>query len=84
MADQGGLTLCSLCSFCHESLCTWIKKTVNKFAISNHMALLSGMHALRNYLKLICEHEPDSLPNKCKFCLIVYPPSCTRFLHCET
>ena len=53
-----------LCSFYHESLCTWIKTTVNKFAISNHTVLISGVHALRSYLKLICEHETHSLPNK--------------------
>ena len=28
-----------LCSFYHESLRTWIKTIVNKFAISNHTAL---------------------------------------------
>ena len=43
---------------------TWIKKIVNKFVISNHTALILGMHALRNYLKLICEYELHSLPNK--------------------
>ena len=32
---------------------TWIKTIVNKFAISNHMALIVGVHALRRYLKLI-------------------------------
>ena len=41
--------------FYHESLCTWIKTIVNKFATSNHMALILGVHALRSYLKLICE-----------------------------
>ena len=41
-----------LCSFYHESLRTWIKTIVNKFAISNHTALISGVHALRSYLKL--------------------------------
>ena len=46
----------TLCSFYHESLRTWIKRIVNKFAISNHTALISGVHALRNYLKLICEY----------------------------
>ena len=34
-----------LCSFYHESLRTWIKTTVNKFAISNHTALILGVHA---------------------------------------
>ena len=52
------------CSFYHESLRTWIKTIVNKFAISNHMALILGVHALRSYLKLICEYELHSLPNK--------------------
>ena len=37
---------------------------VNKFAISNHTALILGVHALRSYLKLIYEYEPHSLLNK--------------------
>ena len=53
-----GLTLCS---FYHESLCTWITTIVNKSAISNHMALILSVHALRSYLKLICEYELHSL-----------------------
>ena len=53
-----------LFSFYHESLRTWIKKIVNKFAISNHTALLLRLRALRIYLKLICEYELYSLPNK--------------------
>ena len=40
-----------LCSFYHESLRTWIKTIVNKFAISNHTALILGMYALRSYLR---------------------------------
>ena len=43
---------------------TWIGTIVNKFAISNHAALILGVHALRSYLKLICEYEIHSLPNK--------------------
>ena len=43
---------------------TWIKTIVNEFAISNHMALILGVHALRSYLKLVCEYELHSLPNK--------------------
>ena len=50
-------------SFYHESLRTWIE-TVNKFSISNHTALILGVHPLRSYLKLICEYELYSLPNK--------------------
>ena len=45
-----------LCSFYHESLCTWIKTIVTMFAISNHTALILGVLALRSYLKLICEY----------------------------
>ena len=37
----------------HESLRTWIKAIVNKFAISNYTALLLSVHALGSYLKLI-------------------------------
>ena len=43
---------------------TWIKTIVNKFAISNHMALILDVYALRSYLKLICEYELHSLPSK--------------------
>ena len=53
-----------LCSFYHESLRTWIRIIVNKFAISNHRASILRVHALRSYLKLICEYELHSLPNK--------------------
>ena len=53
-----------LCSFYHESLRTWMKTIVNKFAISNHTALILGVGAPRSYFKLICEYELQSLPNK--------------------
>ena len=53
-----------LCSFYHESFRTWIKTTVNKFAISNHTVLTLGLHALRSYLKLIVNMSFHSLPNK--------------------
>ena len=46
------------------SLRTWIKTIVNKFAFSNDTALILGVHALRSYLKLICEYALHSLPNK--------------------
>ena len=42
----------------------WIKTIVSKFAISNHTAVILRVHALRSYLKLICEYELHSLPNK--------------------
>ena len=42
---------------------TWIESIVNRFAISDHTALIFGVHALRSYLKLICEYELHSLPN---------------------
>ena len=48
----------------HEPLRTWIRTTLNKVAISNHTALTLGVHALKSYLKLICEYELHSLPNK--------------------
>ena len=38
--------------FYHEHLRTCIKAIVNKFAISNHTALILGVDALRSYLKL--------------------------------
>ena len=62
--DGGPGEVWLLYSFYHESLRTWIKTIVNKFAISNHKALILGVHALRSYLKIICEYELHSLPNK--------------------
>ena len=53
-----------MCSCYRESLHTWIKTIVNKFAISNHTPLILAMHALRSHFKLICEYELHSLPNK--------------------
>ena len=53
-----------LCRFYHESLRTWIKTIVNKFAISNCAALILGVYAFRSYLKLICEYKIHSLPTK--------------------
>ena len=50
--------------FYHESLRTWIKTTANKFAVSDHTALISGLHAVRSYLKLICKYKLHSLPIK--------------------
>ena len=47
------------------SLCAlWFLTIVNKFAISNHTALISGVRALRSYSKLNCEYDLHSLPNK--------------------
>ena len=51
--DGGPGEVWLLCSSYHESLRTWIKTIANKFAISNHTALILGVHALRSYLKLI-------------------------------
>ena len=62
--DGGAEEVWLLCSCYHESLRTWIKTIVNKFAISSHTALILGVRALRSYLKLICEYELHSLPNK--------------------
>ena len=47
------------------SLCALgLKHIVNKFAISNHTALMLAVRALRSYLNLICEYELHSLPSK--------------------
>ena len=62
MADQGKSDFYVV--FTMSLLRTWIKTIVNKSAISNHTALILGVHALRSYLKLICEYELHSLPNK--------------------
>ena len=77
-----------LCSFYHESLRTWIKTIVNKFAISNHTALILGVHAFRSYLKLIYEYELHSLPNKKLVAqrtnyIEVRPPLVRRLFHCK-
>ena len=50
--------------FYQEPLRTLIKTIVHKFTISNHTALVLGVGALRSYLKLLCEHELHTLPNK--------------------
>ena len=67
-AKNGGpVEVWFLCGFYHESLSTWIKTIVNKFAISNYTALILSVHVLRSYLKLISEyelHKLHSLPNK--------------------
>ena len=62
--DGGPGELWLLCSFYHGSLRTWIKTIVNRFAISNHTAMILAVHALRSYLKLICKYEVHGLPNK--------------------
>ena len=66
--DGGPGVVWPSCSFYHESLRTWIKtviKTiVNKFATSNHTALILDVQALRSYLKPICKYELHSLPNE--------------------
>ena len=46
--DGGPGDVWFLCSVYHESLLTWIKTIVNKFAISNQTALISGVHALKS------------------------------------
>ena len=62
MADQRRSD--SYVVFTTSFLRTWIKTIVNKFVVSNHTALILGVHTLRSYLKLICEDELHSLPNK--------------------
>ena len=54
----------SLCSFYNEALRTWIKTNVNKFAIWSHTAFRLDKKALRSYLKLTCEDQPHTLPNR--------------------
>ena len=39
------------------------KQTLNKFAISTHIALKLGIQALGSYLKQKCEYELDIIPN---------------------
>ena len=63
MADQGRSDFYVVFTL-YKSLRTWIRAIGNKFAISNHTALISGVHALKSYLKLICEYELYILPNK--------------------
>ena len=60
MADQGRSDFYVVFTM---SLCTLgLQTIVDKFAISNHTALISGVHAIRSYLKQTCEHELRSLP----------------------
>ena len=54
MADQGRSDFYLVLTV---SLCVLGLKQLNKFAISNHTALILGVHALRSYLKRICEYE---------------------------
>ena len=62
MADQGRSDFYVVFTMC---LCALGLKTIaHKFAISNHTVLILGVHALRSYLKLTCEYEFHSLPNK--------------------
>ena len=62
MADQGRSDFYVVFTM---NLCTLgLITIVNKFAISNHTALILRVHALRSCLKLICEFELHSLPNK--------------------
>ena len=62
--DGGPGEVWLLCNFYHEPLRTCINTIVNEFAISNHVALILGVHALKSYLKLICECDLHTLPNK--------------------
>ena len=62
MADQGRSDLYVV--FTMSDCALGFKQFVNKFAVSNHTALILGVYALRSYLKLICEYELHSLPNK--------------------
>ena len=62
MVDQGRSDIYVVFTM---SLCALgLKTIVNKFAIPNHTALISGVDALRSYLKVICEYELHGLPNK--------------------
>ena len=60
MADQGRSDYYVVFTL---SLCA-LETIVNKFAISNHTPFILRVHALRSYLKLICEYEIHSLPNE--------------------
>ena len=51
MEDQGRSDFYVVFTTSHCAL--GLKTIVNKFAISNHTALILGVHALRRYLKLI-------------------------------
>ena len=55
MAEQGRSDFYAVFTM---SLCALGFKTiVNKFTILNYTALILGVHALRSYLKLICESD---------------------------
>ena len=62
MADQGRSDFYVVFTM---SLCALgLKTIIKKFAVSNHRALILGVHALRSYLKVVCEYELHSLPTK--------------------
>ena len=59
MADQGMSDF-----YVVFTMRAWIETNVNKFAISNHMALKIDLHALRSYLRPMCKYKLYILPNK--------------------
>ena len=62
MADQGRSDFYVVFTM---SLCALgLKTIIKKFAISNHTALILGVHAFRSYLKVVCEYELHSLPTE--------------------
>ena len=63
MADQGRSNFCVVFTM-NLCLLELNETNVNKFAISNHMALKLDVQALKSYLSLICEYELYILPNK--------------------
>ena len=60
MSDQGRSDFCVVFT---RSLCA-LETNLNKFTISNHTALKLDIQALSSYLRLFCEYELYSLPNK--------------------
>ena len=62
--DGGPGEVWRLCSFYHEPLRTWIKTNSYMSAISSHTALKLSEQALKSYLKITCEFQLHTLPNK--------------------
>ena len=63
MADHGRSDFCTV-NYIGSLGALGLRTIANKFAVSNHTVLILRVHALRSYLKLICEYELHSLPNK--------------------
>ena len=61
MAYQGRCDICVVFTMTWAQH-SWIETNVDKFAILSHTTFKLDKQALRSYLKLTCEYEPNILP----------------------